>query len=169
MPMGIEGITQSIDSFQLPRMDQLPKLRIDQAGKLTENMKDMMDIGRKTTSEIRSDVITKVKPLMVSPKLEDMFGKTVVVPKLQPVQKPMLRPQIKPTLPISTAIIPDFVQAAQKRPQIKPKKAPKRKIGWQVPDVWFGYYSPQEYTAFGIVGKKGREPKKLRKQNKKLD
>jgi len=169
MPMGIEGITQSIDSFQLPRMDQLPKLRIDQAGKLTENMKDMMDIGRKTTSEIRSDVITKVKPLMVSPKLEDMFGKTVLAPKLQPVQKPMLRPKIRPTLPISTAIIPDFVQAAQKRPQIKPKKAPKRKIGWQVPDVWFGYYSPQEYTAFGVVGKKGREPKKLKKQNKKLD
>ena len=53
--------------------------------------------------------------------------------------------------------------------QEKPKKGKKKKIGWQVPDVWFGYYSPQEYITFGTVGQKSKEPKKLRKQNKKLD
>ena len=84
------------------------------------------------------------------------------------LQLPKPKPAVIPrTIPIQPALmfpLPPFDGGAPKRQRPKPKKSKKKKIGWQVPDVWFGYYSPDEYTVFG-----GQEPKKLKKQNKRLD
>ena len=137
---------------------------IDQTSEFKEGWTQTEVANIKYTDKLQKAIgKLKAKPsLMVAPAL------TTPLPQTTKVNPPLIRQ--RPIIPATAALIPQMPFPDRRRPkQEKPKKGKKKKIGWQVPDVWFGYYSPQEYITFGTVGQKSKEPKKLRKQNKKLD